>query len=246
MFVRDVNVMYDMDTHNDSFIIKLNNPPYINYRIVQIPTEKVIGTKGSLSILDVDSLNPFVIYKESSEFIELHEVFKECVVLWIRKDGLREIQIIGLSTNSSASNRLSFKTSSDSSSESYAVFPATVDDMESRIYRSYSSSCLTYTNSSFSRQPSMYWYNFQTQETYAQNEQKVHEKYLEKRLWIQSSSSSARIPVSIVYLKGDSEQDRPTVINSYGSYGSFKDPKYNSDIFPLLNRGMIYALCHPR
>lgn len=245
MFIRDINVIYDIDNHHDSFIIRLNNPPYLNYRIIQIPLHKVLGTNGSLSILDVDSLIPTSIYSNPSEFIEMHEVFNEFVVLWIRTDGLREIHILGLSLDHT-SNRISFRTPNDPSSESYAVFPGTIDDMESRIYRSFNSSCLTFTNSSFSRIPTMYWYDFETHVISSQNEQKSHKEYAEKRLWIQSSSSNVRIPVSIVSLKNMSVHPLPTVVNSYGSYGEFKVPMYNSDIFPLLNRGMVYALCHPR
>jgi oligopeptidase B len=247
IFIRDSYTIYDLDHQNNSLIIRVNDSPYINYRIVKISMDRILKEEIAHSILDLGSLNPFNLYSESSEFIELHEVFPGWIVLWIRRDGLREILVLEISSDASASNRISFRIENDSSSESYAVFPGSVDDMESRIYRSYSSSCLTFTNSSFSREPTMYWYNFRTQQITAQNVQHVYTEYLEKRVWVQSSSSkNERIPISLVKLKNLSGHDRPTVISSYGSYGSFKDPIFDSDLFPLLNRGMVFAICHPR
>ena len=243
--IRDANVNYDVDHHNDSFILRVNSAPYINYRIIQIPVKTLLKTLGTISIRDVDNLNPITLYANPSEFIELHEVYEKCLVIWIRKEGLREIMVIDISVKSSP-QRISFRIANDISSESYAVFPGTIDDMESRLYRSFNSHCLIFTNSSYSKQPATYWYSFESRKIFAQNEQKVHDKYLEKRLWINSSSSNLKIPISIILLKNISGQALPTIVNAYGSYGTFKDPIFNSDLFPLLNRGMVFALCHPR
>jgi oligopeptidase B len=245
IFIRERNTIYDLDVHNNSLIIRVNDPPYINYRIVEIPIDTILYSKKSHSILELDSLSPVNLFAESLEFIELHEVFNGWIALWVRKDGLREIVVLDMSLK--GAHRISFRIANDSSSESYAVFPGSVDDMESRIYRSYYSSCLTFTNSSFSREPAMYWYNFRTRKTIAQNVQRLYPEYAEERVWIHSSSSkNERIPVSIVSLKNRYKHNRPTVISSYGSYGSFKDPIFNSDLFPLLDRGMVFAICHPR
>jgi oligopeptidase B len=247
IFIRDNNTIYDLDHQNNSLIIRVNDFPYINYRIVKISIDTILQAKKAHSILELDSLKALTVYSESSEFIELHEVFHKGIVLWIRRDGLREIIVLQISSDASALDRISFRIENDPSSESYAVFPGSVDDMESRIYRSYNSSCLTFTNSSFTSEPTMYWYNFRTRQMTAQNVQRVYTEYLEKRVWVRSSSSkNERIPISLVKLKNLSKHDQPTVISSYGSYGSFKDPIYDSDLFPLLNRGMVFAICHPR
>ena len=235
-----------MDHYKNSFIFRLNNPPYLNYHMLQIPTKTILDNIGTISVLDIDSLHPKTIYSHSSEFIEMHEVFENWLVLWVRKDGLRELHIVSLVENMHFTKRISFRISNDISTESYAVFPGTIDDMESRLYRSYTSQCLIFSNSSYSKGVGIYAYKYDTRETIALKEQRHYQEYFERRVWVKSASSGVRIPITVISLKSIAHKPLPTIINAYGSYSTFKDPIFNPEIFPMLNRGVAIALCHPR
>jgi oligopeptidase B len=54
-----------------------------------------------------------------------------------------------------------------------------------------------------------------------------------------------KIPISLVkspHVKGPMH----VLVIAYGAYGGFQDPSFNPDFFPLLDRGIAIAICHPR
>jgi oligopeptidase B len=61
------------------------------------------------------------------------------------------------------------------------------------------------------------------------------------------ASDDTKIPVSIVYLKGKKlDATSPLYLYAYGSYGISVDITFNSNIFSLVDRGVVYAIAHPR
>lgn len=62
-----------------------------------------------------------------------------------------------------------------------------------------------------------------------------------------TASDGAKIPVSVVYRK-DTKRDgsAPLLVYGYGSYGSSMEPRFNSGVVSLLDRGFVYALAHVR
>lgn len=56
------------------------------------------------------------------------------------------------------------------------------------------------------------------------------------------------IPLSIIYDKTKFKKDgsNPLLIEGYGAYGASNSPQFVSSVFPLLKRGMVYAVAHVR
>ncbi len=67
-----------------------------------------------------------------------------------------------------------------------------------------------------------------------------------KRLWV-SSADGVDIPVSLVQRRGLDRQDRrPLLLYGYGSYGNSIDPHFASTRLGLLERGFAFAIAHVR
>ena len=56
------------------------------------------------------------------------------------------------------------------------------------------------------------------------------------------------IPISIIYRKNKFTQNstNPLYLYGYGAYGITIDPMFDSELFPLLDRGFVYAIAHVR
>lgn len=72
------------------------------------------------------------------------------------------------------------------------------------------------------------------------------ERYVFERLEATAADGTS-IPISLIYRKGlKKDGQNPTLLYSYGSYGSSMDPDFSSYPIALLERGFIYAIAHIR
>ncbi len=71
-------------------------------------------------------------------------------------------------------------------------------------------------------------------------------EYVTKRAWA-TAADGTRVPISIAH-RYDTPLDgtAPLYLYGYGSYEASIDPMFDSDVLPLLDRGWIYAIGHPR
>lgn len=70
--------------------------------------------------------------------------------------------------------------------------------------------------------------------------------YVTERLWA-PARDGAKVPVSVVYRKGFEKNGKAALLQyGYGSYGASMDPRFNSNVVSLLDRGMVYAIAHIR
>src|SRR5579864_6011253 len=61
------------------------------------------------------------------------------------------------------------------------------------------------------------------------------------------AADGVKVPISVVYLKGKKlDGSSPLYLYGYGSYGISIDITFNSNIFSLVDRGIVYAVAHPR
>jgi oligopeptidase B len=234
------DVYYDVEHRDSYFIIRHNLPPADNYEVIQIAEDSLLT--GNLSVADVKTVaHQTVIPHSSEDFIELHEVFREHTVAWVRKAGLRELVIMDKLT----SQRIPFADEHDPESYSYSVFPGSIQDMESRLYRNFESNCLSFTMSSFTRYWSMSYFSFKDRKLDLGTTQKAFAGH-ESRIWVPSSSLKHMIPISVLRPIKKSKEALPVFLKIYGAYGSFMDPAFTKEVFPLVDRGIAYAICHPR
>jgi oligopeptidase B len=237
---RAPDVYYDVEHRDSQFIIRHNLPPAENYEVIQIG-EDVLLT-GNLSIADIKTVEHQTVIPHSSEdFIELHEAFKDHLVAWVRTAGLRELLVVDKHNY----QRIPFADERDPESYSYSVFPGSIQDMESRLYRTFDSKCLSFTMSSFTRAWSMSYFSFKDRKLDLGTSRKAYAGH-ESRIWVPSTSSEHRIPISVLRPTANNNQTLPVFLKIYGAYGSFMDPAFTKEVLPLVNRGMAYAICHPR
>ena len=72
------------------------------------------------------------------------------------------------------------------------------------------------------------------------------DEYKTERRWA-AASDGVLIPVSLVYRKDlNIGGPSPLLMYGYGSYGASTDPRMDSSIISLLDRGFIYAIAHIR
>jgi oligopeptidase B len=71
--------------------------------------------------------------------------------------------------------------------------------------------------------------------------------YYTNRVYAKSHDNKD-IPISLIYKKDMFKQNgtNPLYLYGYGAYGITINPSFKSDIFPLLDRGFIYAIAHIR
>ncbi len=67
------------------------------------------------------------------------------------------------------------------------------------------------------------------------------ENYATERIWA-SAPDGKQVPVNILYRKGFTRDGTaPGVLYGYGSYGANTDPWFDSGVFSLVDRGVLYA-----
>ena len=61
------------------------------------------------------------------------------------------------------------------------------------------------------------------------------------------TADGTSVPLRLIYAKTlDRSQPQATVLYGYGAYGDYEDPYFSSSSFPLLDRGLIYAVANIR
>ena len=72
------------------------------------------------------------------------------------------------------------------------------------------------------------------------------ENYVSERIWAPTHDGK-KLAITLLYKKGiDLKGNNPCFLWGYGSYGATYDPWFSSNIFSLVDRGMVYARAHIR
>ena len=236
IYQRRPKVIYDVEHSNGYFYVRSNDGNAWNFELFSVPIRNLTDKN-------------ILIYSSPLQFIEFIEIAHQHVIAWIRQDGLRKWILINLITG--ISKRVDFNSSS------YALFPSTIDDLESRLYRNDNSPCFLFTNSSFLNPPKSFYfdllhgniYSFDPFSTISSDSSdsfniKLDNDGTEKYIQVQSThSQNIQIPLSIIF---QSKLPGPFILISYGAYGTFMDPSFSADRIPLFQRGVSFGICHPR
>jgi oligopeptidase B len=220
---RRPNVEYSVD-HGNGFFYLVTNEGARNFRVMRAPDS---GT-GSLEWADW-------VPHADDVFIEGIDVFEKFVVVQERREGLRRMRIVDPATK--ASHDITFPETS------YGVFPSANPEFKTDLFR--------FTYSSFVTPPSVYDYDVTTRERTLRKRQEIPSGFDAARYEVQRRMAPARdgvlVPVSILLPKGAKlDGSSPLFLYAYGSYGATMEPTFNSNVFSLVDRGMIYAIAHIR
>lgn len=175
-----------------------------------------------------------VIPHRNEVLLEGLEIFRHCMVLEERSNGLTQLRIINADGNE---HYLDF------GEDTYTAYIGTNPDFDASYLR-YGYTSLTTPNSVID-------YDFETRVKTIRKEQEVvggYDKslYHSERVWF-DAQDGVKVPVSLVYKRElKRESGNPTLLYGYGSYGITVDPTFSSTRLSLLDRGFVFAIAHIR
>ena len=113
---------------------------------------------------------------------------------------------------------------------------------------------LQFSYSSYINPSTTYNYHMGTQEKRVVKRRKWRDNkyspYKTKRIWA-TATDGKKIPITLFYNKWGAinkkePQKNKVLLTSYGSYGAGQGVSFNTSIYPLIQRGFIYAVAHIR
>lgn len=161
-------------------------------------------------------------------------VFKNNIVLLQRKSGLALFEVIDRKGGESW----------------FVKFPDPAYYVNFSSHAEFDTKFFSYTYTSMVRPVTYFSYVFSIKESKLIKQKEVPsylaEDYQSQRVWAKAQDGSS-IPISLVYKKNKFLKGaNPLLVYGYGSYGLNMDPRFNSNVISLLDRGFIYAIAHIR
>jgi oligopeptidase B len=218
------DVLYDVITLDDKFLIRTNKDGAKNFKLMECPLDKTEAQYWKE-----------ILPNRNDVLLQGIEEFKDFIAINERKNGLVTMRIKKLKDNS----------------EHYVNFgePSYMADFGSNP--EYNSSTLRFVYTSLTTPNSTFDYNMISREKKLMKQQVVvggynAKDYITERLYA-TAKDGTKIPISIVYKKGFEKNSKaPLLLYAYGSYGSSSEARFNSARLSLLNRGFAYAIAHIR
>jgi len=220
---RKQDVEYYPDHNGDFFYIRVNDTGR-NFRLVKAP------------VSDPRSQNwQEVVPQRSNVMLDDADFFRNYYVLYERENGLPQIRVTGL--NNGQTKRIAFP------EPAYAAYPY--------INREYNTSKFRYTYQSFITAQSIFEYDMGSGSSTLLKQKEVPGGYDRNRYQVErieaAASDGVNIPISVVHLKGAKlDGAGPLYLYGYGSYGAPMDIFFNSNIFSMVDRGVVVAVAHIR
>jgi len=220
---RKQGVEYYPDHNGDSFYIRVNDTGR-NFRLVSAP----ITDPGSKNWHEVMAHNPAVMLDDM-------DFFKNFCVLYERESGLPQIRVVDL--RNGQSRRIAFP------EPAYAAYPYT--------NRVYDTTEFRYAYQSPITPSSVFSYDMEKGTSTLLKQKEVPGGYDAKKYQVEqiyaTASDGVKIPISVLHLKGAKlDGTGPLYLYGYGSYGISMDMFFNSNIFSMVDRGVVYAVGHIR
>ena len=220
---RKQDVEYYPDHNGNFFYIRVNDTGR-NFRLVKAPVadpriqnwQEVVPHRPNVMLDDTD-------------------FFKNYYVLSERENGLPQIRVTDLRTGES--RRIEFP------EPAYASNPY--------VNREYDTSKFRYGYQSFITPRSVFEYDMANGKSTLLKQKEVPGGYDRARYKVEqiyaTASDGVKIPISVVHLKGAKLDGKgPIYLTGYGSYGISYDIGFNSNLFSLVDRGVVAAVAHIR
>jgi oligopeptidase B len=220
---RKQGMEYYPDHNGDFFYIRVNDTGR-NFRLVKAP----VTDPGSQHWQEV-------VPHRANVMLDDTDFFKNYYVLSERENGLPQIRATDL--HSGESRRIEFP------EPAYASYGYT--------NREYDTSKFRYGYQSFITPRSVFEYDMASGKSTLLKQKEVPGGYDRARYQVgqiyATASDGVKIPISVVHLKGAKlDGTGPLYLIGYGSYGISYDIGFNSDLFSMIDRGVVAAVAHIR
>ena len=220
---RQQDVEYYPDHNGDFFYIRVNDTGR-NFRLVKAPVsdprrqnwQEVVAHRPTVMLEDVD-------------------FFKNYYVRYERENGLPQIRVTDLHSGQTRQ----------------IEFPETAYDAGNYVNREFDTHKYRYTYDSFISPFSVFEYDMETGASTLLKQKEVPGGYDRTRYQVERLSATAsdgvKVPISLVHLKGAKlDGHGAAYLYAYGSYGAPMDVDFDSTIFSMVDRGVVYAIAHIR
>ena len=220
---RKQGVEYYPDHNGDLFYIRVNDTGR-NFRLVSAP----ITDPASKNWHEVMAHNPDIM-------IDDVDFFKNFCVVYERESGLPQIRVTDL--RNGQSKRIPFP------EPAYASYPY--------VNRVYDTTEFRYGYQSPITPPSVFAYDMEKGTSTLLKQKEVPGGYDPKKYTVEQiyavASEGVKIPISVLHLKDQKLDGKEGLyLYGYGSYGISMDMFFNSNIFSMVDRGVVYAVAHIR
>ena len=163
------------------------------------------------------------------------DLFQDHLVALEREDGLDRIRVLNLTTGDD--HRIEFP------EPVYTAWPSSNSEFRTTTFR--------YGYESFTTPSSYYDYDMDSRKATLLKRTEVLGGYdptrYESHRLTATASDGTRIPISLLSRKGTALDGRnPLLLRGYGAYGSSESAEFNSNLFSLVDRGVVFALAHIR
>jgi oligopeptidase B len=222
---REHDMLYDADHIAGRWVI-LTNWKARNFRMMTVPDAQIGDRKRWKDVLPYDD----------QVLIESFALFRDCLALNERSEGLLRIRIVPWATP-----KLAYHIESDE--PAYAATFSVNAEQDTSLVR--------YAYTSLTTPETIYEIDLRSRQRSMLKRQPVlggfdPERYVTERVWA-PARDGVKIPVSLVYRRGlRKDGTAPLYQYGYGSYGSSTDAEFDRDAISLLDRGFVYALAHVR
>ncbi|MBK5194534.1 MAG: S9 family peptidase [Proteiniphilum sp.] len=219
------DVEYSIYPHKEKFFVRYKDKENLNGKIYEMP----------LTGYEERSTWKEFMPHNSDVRIEGIDILKEYVLLDLRKNGLSEI--IAKPVSGDDVKTLSFPE---------PVYTASLSGNPE-----YDATTFRYTYTSLNRPTTLYEYNIANGETVKLKEQEIPsgfnpDDYIVERLWAEAADG-VKVPMAIVYKKGLKKNgSNPSLLYSYGSYGSSSDVYFSASFYSLIDRGFVFGIAQIR
>jgi oligopeptidase B len=220
---RKQGVEYYPDHNADSFYIRVNDTGR-NFRLVRAP----VDDPGSKNWHEVMAQNPDIMLDDM-------DLFKNFCVMYERETGLPQIRVIDL--RNGKSQRIAFP------EPAYAAY--------SYINRVYDTTEFRYGYQSPITPASVFAYDMEKATSTLLKQKEVPGGYDAKKYQVEQiyavAADGVKIPISVLHLKGAKLDGTGAMyLYGYGSYGLSIDMSFNSNVFSMVDRGVVAAVAHIR
>jgi oligopeptidase B len=220
---RQQDVEYYPDHSGNFFYIRVNDAGR-NFRLVKAPVSDP-GKKNWQEILP----------NRTDVMLEDTDYFKNYYVLYERERGLPQMRVCSLQTSECK----------------HIEFPEPAYVSYAYANREFDTTKFRYGYQSFITPQSVYEYDVAAGGSTLLKQKEVpggydRNKYEVERIQA-TASDGVKVPITVLHLKGLKRDGKgPMYLTGYGSYGAPYDIGFNSNLFSMVDRGVVAAVAHIR
>jgi oligopeptidase B len=220
---RRQDVEYYPDHNGGFFYIRVNDTGR-NFRLVKAPVSDP-GKRNWQEILP----------NRANVMLEDIDYFKNYYVLYEREKGLPQMRVCDLRNNECK----------------HIEFPEPAYMSYSYVNHEFDTAKFRYGYQSFITPPSVFEYDMAAGGSTLLKQKEVPGGYDRTRYEVEriqaTASDGVKIPITVLHLKGAKRDGKgPMYLTGYGSYGIPYDIGFNSNIFSMVDRGVVAAVAHIR